>query len=101
LTIFGAIGGFIFIISSGSGSGIGILIYVLGGAVVGFIFACAMWGIPEKVKLHEHGERVDEHSTTSPQPLASASVQKKYCRYCGAENKSDAAFCEKCGKQIS
>jgi hypothetical protein len=25
---------------------------------------------------------------------------KKYCRYCGMENKSDAYFCEKCGKLI-
>jgi uncharacterized membrane protein YvbJ len=23
-----------------------------------------------------------------------------YCRYCGKENKSDAVFCEKCGKQL-
>jgi ribosomal protein L40E len=23
-----------------------------------------------------------------------------YCRYCGAENKTDAVFCEKCGKQL-
>jgi len=24
-----------------------------------------------------------------------------YCRYCGAENKVDAVFCERCGKRIS
>jgi ribosomal protein L40E len=29
-----------------------------------------------------------------------ANEAKFYCRYCGAENKSDAAFCEKCGKQL-
>lgn len=27
-------------------------------------------------------------------------TQKKYCQYCGSENKSDAVFCVKCGKQI-
>jgi|GEM_PF-7058887 len=27
-------------------------------------------------------------------------TQKKYCQYCGSENKSDAVFCGKCGKQI-
>jgi len=27
-------------------------------------------------------------------------VGKQYCRYCGAENKNDAYFCEKCGKMI-
>ncbi len=24
-----------------------------------------------------------------------------FCRYCGMENKSDAVFCEKCGKKIT
>ena len=27
--------------------------------------------------------------------------EKRFCRYCGAENKTDAVFCEKCGKKIS
>jgi len=31
-------------------------------------------------------------------PLDSKS--KFYCRYCGAENKDDAMFCEKCGKEL-
>jgi hypothetical protein len=34
-------------------------------------------------------------------PAASPFVGKRYCRYCGAENKNDAYFCEKCGKMIS
>jgi len=33
-------------------------------------------------------------------PAASPFVGKQYCRYCGAENKNDAYFCEKCGKMI-
>lgn len=33
-------------------------------------------------------------------PSASPFVGKQYCRYCGAENKNDAYFCEKCGKMI-
>ena len=33
-------------------------------------------------------------------PAASPFVGKRYCRYCGAENKNDAYFCEKCGKMI-
>ena len=28
------------------------------------------------------------------------SKQEFYCRYCGAENKTDAVFCEKCGRQL-
>lgn len=35
--------------------------------------------------------------TVSSEPLV---MEKKYCRYCGAENKSDAIFCEKCGKKM-
>lgn len=34
-----------------------------------------------------------------PMPVAT-SEEKKFCRYCGAENKTDAVFCEKCGKNI-
>jgi hypothetical protein len=30
-----------------------------------------------------------------------SSVGAKYCRYCGAENKNDATYCEKCGKNIA
>jgi len=26
--------------------------------------------------------------------------RKFFCRYCGAENKSDAVFCERCGKKL-
>jgi hypothetical protein len=33
-------------------------------------------------------------------PGATPFVGKRYCRYCGAENKNDAYFCEKCGKMI-
>jgi len=31
---------------------------------------------------------------------ASPSGMHAFCRYCGAENKSDAVFCEKCGKKL-
>lgn len=33
-----------------------------------------------------------------PEPVATTEG-KKFCRYCGAENKSDAVFCEKCGNK--
>ena len=32
---------------------------------------------------------------------SSETEEKRFCRYCGAENKTDATFCEKCGKNIS
>lgn len=34
-------------------------------------------------------------------PQFTQSVPRKYCRFCGAENKADAVFCEKCGKQMA
>jgi len=33
-------------------------------------------------------------------PMELPFVGKRYCRYCGTENKNDAYFCEKCGKMI-
>jgi hypothetical protein len=36
-----------------------------------------------------------------PPPSLIASSEKKFCRYCGTENKTDAVFCEKCGKRIA
>jgi len=38
-------------------------------------------------------------SLQSPLPLPTPSII--YCRYCGAENKTDAKFCQKCGKRIA
>ena len=38
---------------------------------------------------------------SQPSVQSSVSVEKNYCRYCGAETKKDSKFCEKCGKQIS
>lgn len=35
-----------------------------------------------------------------PPSLVATSEEKKFCRHCGAENKTDAVFCEKCGKKI-
>ncbi|MGD8506336.1 MAG: DUF996 domain-containing protein [Candidatus Bathyarchaeota archaeon] len=34
-------------------------------------------------------------------PTPTVSVEKKFCRYCGAKNETDAIFCEKCGREIS
>lgn len=35
-----------------------------------------------------------------PSATPTVSVEKKFCRYCGAENKGDAVFCGRCGKKI-
>jgi len=35
-----------------------------------------------------------------PAPPAPVTVEKKFCQYCGTENKVDANFCKKCGKKL-
>jgi hypothetical protein len=35
-----------------------------------------------------------------PPPPPPAIGEQKYCRFCGSENKSDASYCEKCGKPL-
>lgn len=42
--------------------------------------------------------RVEARNETARPP---ETKEKRFCRYCGAENKTDATFCEKCGKKIS
>lgn len=42
--------------------------------------------------------RVEAYNETARPPEAKG---KRFCRHCGAENKTDATFCEKCGKKIS
>ena len=37
----------------------------------------------------------------SQPPPPPASMEKKYCRYCGTANSKDAVYCEKCGKNIA
>jgi len=39
-------------------------------------------------------------TTQLPSVAPTVSVEKKFCRYCGAENKGDAVFCGRCGKKI-
>jgi hypothetical protein len=55
-------------------------------------------GRPEAMVATQPTARVDVPGETVPAPKAE---EKRFCRYCGAENKIDAAFCERCGKKIS
>lgn len=47
--------------------------------------------------LSKKKSKLTEPRQASPMPSAST----YYCRYCGSENKSDAMFCQKCGKKLS
>ena len=44
---------------------------------------------------------ITESKTSFSQVKSSLSLTKKYCRHCGAENKTDADFCERCGKSFA
>jgi uncharacterized membrane protein len=39
--------------------------------------------------------------TQLPTAKPAVSEEKMFCRYCGAENKVDAIFCQKCGEKIT
>lgn len=54
----------------------------------------------QKVMLTEKEEKSKELNLPVNQ-RTEPSETKFFCRYCGAENKSDAIFCEKCGKRIA
>jgi hypothetical protein len=66
----------------------------LGGIIFGFLLLAA--GINDMVKAQPS---LSAPTLPSPVPVAT-SGQKRFCRYCGAENKIDAVYCEKCGKKI-
>jgi vacuolar-type H+-ATPase subunit I/STV1 len=49
---------------------------------------------------YEFGQLRPLHASPPPPQIATTTEERKYCRYCGTENKSDAVFCEKCGKSL-
>jgi len=58
----------------------------------------AVWSVRKPKRLLVEAPLVIEPSNP---PVASAGVgDNKFCIYCGSSNKTYAAFCEKCGKQI-
>ena len=48
-----------------------------------------------------YGINRSQKAVASQPPPPPVSMEKKFCRFCGTENKKDAVFCEKCGKKIS
>lgn len=68
---------------------------VMLGSIVGIVgFIIMTLGIAIKPKVSSQQKQV-------PAPLRMRSASTYYCRYCGSENKSDAMFCQKCGKKLS
>ena len=43
---------------------------------------------------------IQEKPSSAKEEVLSKDETKFYCRYCGADNKTDSVFCEKCGRQL-
>ena len=63
---------------------------ILIGCGIGEI--AAVW---ELRKLEKRIEGLEPKVATKPKEEG-----KLFCRYCGKENKSDAVYCERCGKKV-
>ncbi len=74
-----------------------IIIYMpLVGGVVSFV----AWILVTKA-FHSIKVPVEEKQLwRSPQAYAPAGGQVRYCPYCGAQNRAEAAFCKQCGKKL-
>ncbi len=44
---------------------------------------------------------VTQVSAAPPPTAPVVPAEKRFCQYCGAENRTDAVFCQKCGKKIA
>jgi uncharacterized protein YpmB len=61
----------------------------------------AIWSAkkPKKPSPPMDSTSINDDSSGGPVSVA-VSEDSKYCIHCGTQNKSYAAFCERCGKQI-
>jgi ribosomal protein L40E len=82
------------------------IVSLIGMGIVQFLVVFYFWrdlNEPE-VKLFlgsiEAQKTAQERTGVQTAVAETKSKQEFYCRYCGAENKTDAVFCEKCGRQL-
>jgi len=66
-----------------------IVIFTIAGVVISTYYDDQKKQIMEEIK--QMGELTVEEE----------GEQEFFCRYCGAQNKTDAVFCESCGKKIA
>jgi uncharacterized membrane protein len=69
-------------------------------SIVGGLIGYVAWILAAKAF---YSIRVPTSQTVAPltsQPSTLAAGQARYCPYCGAENRTDAAFCTYCGKNL-
>jgi hypothetical protein len=69
-------------------------VYPLGVACTIFLVV----GLGFLWRAEQEGKQV--RIPTTPMPAPQPFTGMKYCRFCGSENKTDASYCEECGKAL-
>jgi len=71
------------------------------------IFMIIIWGYLTRPHVKHYLKGMPAPSAPAPRlppppppSLLASPEESKFCRYCGFNNKTDAIFCEKCGKKI-
>jgi len=82
-----------------------VIVFNVLAAFFAWVWTIIMWVYVNQSYVKQYLNRMPTPAPVSaPVPLSTVptviSEGKKFCRYCGAENKTDADFCEKCGKKI-
>jgi len=75
--------------------------YSVGLFVAGVALAVAGGGSWWRADIEKQKNAQATRPAVPYPPQFAQSVPRKFCRFCGTENKSDAVFCEKCGRQIA
>ena len=73
---------------------------VLAVSVVGGLIGYVAWILAAKAFYSIRVPTSQAPSPPTPQTSTTAAGQVKYCSYCRAENRIDAAFCTRCGKKL-
>jgi len=79
-------------------AGLGVVPFI----VANMVWLVIVWGYLTRPHVKQYLKQIPSPPPVPvPPPLVAVatSEEKKFCRYCGAENKTDADFCEKCGKK--
>jgi uncharacterized membrane protein len=73
---------------------------VLAVSVVGGLIGFVAWILAARAFYSIRVPTSQMSPPLTPQTSTLAAGQVKYCPYCGAENRIDAAFCTRCGKKL-
>jgi uncharacterized membrane protein len=73
---------------------------VLAVSVVGGLIGFVAWILAAKAFYSIRVPTSQTIAPLTPQTSTPATGQVRYCTYCGAENRIDAAFCVHCGKKL-